>query len=139
MDDSTNGTAPAGDDVERNVVGTELQPCSREPATGYLRDGVCHHLPRDPGRHEVCAVMTEAFLAYTAAQGNDLSTPRPDLNFPGLDPGDRWCVCVSRWAEAEAAGVAPPVVLEATAAAAAADVGAETLRAHAFDPDDGGD
>jgi uncharacterized protein (DUF2237 family) len=120
-----------GEEQEHNVLGTELRPCSGDPETGFLRDGVCHHLERDPGRHEVCAVMTADFLEFTAAQGNDLSTPRPDLNFPGLDPGDRWCVCVGRWIEAERAGKAPPVVLEATAAAVTEDVPLATLEAHA--------
>jgi hypothetical protein len=120
-------------ETELNVRGTELHSCSEDPETGFLRDGTCHHLERDPGRHEVCAVMTEEFLAFTAAQGNDLSTPRPDLNFPGLDPGDRWCVCVGRWIEAERAGVAPPVVLESTAAAVTEDVSLPTLEAHAHE------
>jgi uncharacterized protein (DUF2237 family) len=118
---------------ERNVLGTDLRPCGEDPETGFLRDGTCHHLQRDPGRHEVCAVMTEDFLSYTAAQGNDLSTPRPEFDFPGLEPGDRWCVCVGRWVEAERAGKAPPVVLAATAAEVTEDVSQETLEAHAYD------
>lgn len=82
--------------------------------TGFYRDGCCHTGPDDRGRHVVCAVMTEEFLAYTKAQGNDLSTPRPEFRFPGLKPGDQWCLCALRWREAYLAGVAPLVVLEAT-------------------------
>ncbi|MFB6303533.1 MAG: DUF2237 family protein [Haloferacaceae archaeon] len=118
---------------ERNVLGGPLQPCSRDPETGYLRDGHCRHLERDPGRHEVCAVMTDDFLRFTEVMGNDLSTPRPELNFPGLDPGDRWCVCLPRWVEALEGRQAPPVVLEATTEAVLEDVSLETLREHAHD------
>jgi uncharacterized protein (DUF2237 family) len=116
--------------TESNVLGTELEPCSTDPETGYLRDGCCHHLDADRGRHEVCAVMTEAFLTYSRAQGNDLITPRPELNFPGLEPGDRWCVCLGRWTEAEREGVAPPVVLEATTEAVLAEIPFSTLLDH---------
>lgn len=116
---------------DENVHGEPLEPCSRDPETGFLRDGHCRALRRDPGRHEVCAVVTEAFLEYSRAQGNDLVTPRPDLGFPGLEPGDRWCLCVPRWAEALEAGVAPPVVLAATNAAVLEDIDRETLAAHA--------
>lgn len=115
---------------ERNVLGTALEPCSLDPETGYLRDGHCRHLQRDPGRHEVCAVVSEEFLQFSNAQGNDLMTPRPDLGFPGLEPGDRWCLCVPRWVEAHEAGVAPPVVLDATAEAVLEDVAVETLKEH---------
>lgn len=118
---------------ERNVLGTELQSCSTDPETGYLRDGYCHHLRRDPGRHEVCAVVDEHFLQFSKRQGNDLVTPRPDLGFPGLEPGDRWCLCVPRWVEAHEAGYAPEVVLEATAEAVLEDVAIETLRRYAVD------
>ena len=100
-------------DTEHNVLGDELQPCSESPETGFLRDGHCRQLQRDPGRHEVCAVMTQAFLEYSRKQGNDLITPRPELDFPGLQPGDRWCVCLPRWIEAREADCAPPVVLAA--------------------------
>lgn len=82
--------------------------------TGFYRNGCCDTGPEDLGVHTVCAVMTEAFLEFSAAQGNDLSTPRPEFGFPGLKPGDRWCLCADRWAEADAAGKAPAVVLEAT-------------------------
>jgi uncharacterized protein (DUF2237 family) len=97
-----------------NVVGGELLPCSSEPLTGFYRDGCCATGPEDVGSHTVCAVMTEEFLAFSKLAGNDLSTPRPEWGFPGLEPGDRWCVCASRWLEAERAGCAPPVVLAAT-------------------------
>ncbi|PSP20043.1 hypothetical protein BRC62_00935, partial [Halobacteriales archaeon QH_10_67_13] len=79
---------------ELNVLGTELAPCGTDPETGYLRDGYCHQLPSDSGRHELCAVVTEEFLTYSKRRGNDLVTPRPEFDFPGLDPGDRWCLCV---------------------------------------------
>ncbi len=125
----TDDAAPA----EENVLGGALEPCSTDPETGYLRDGHCRHLARDPGRHEVCAVMTEDFLSYSRSQGNDLVTPRPDLGFPGLDPGDRWCVCLPRWTEARAAGHAPPVVLGATNAAVLEDVSLATLQEYARD------
>lgn len=101
-------------DPDRNVVGGELLPCSADPVTGFFRDGCCSTGPDDVGSHTVCAVMTEAFLAFSAAAGNDLSTPRPEWGFEGLSPGDRWCVCASRWHEAYRAGVIAPVVLGAT-------------------------
>ena len=104
--------------------------------TGALRDGDCHALPRDPGRHEVCAVMTEAFLEYSRAQGNDLVTPRPSMNFPGLSPGDRWCVCVPRWLEAAEAGQAPPVVLAATNESVLDELSLVRLESHAHDASD---
>jgi hypothetical protein len=118
---------------ERNVLGESLEPCGYDPQTGYLRDGYCRNLPndRDPGRHEVCAVMTEAFLEFTESRGNDLATPRPELGFPGLNPGDHWCVCLPRWVEALDAGEAPPVVLAATDEAVLEDVSLATLREHA--------
>lgn len=117
---------------EPNLLGTELTTCSADPGTGYLRDGKCRDLPRDPGRHEICAVLTEEFLQYSKAQGNDLMTPRPDLGFPGLEPDDRWCVCVPRWIEALETEAAPPVVLEATSEAVLEDVSTETLKEHAY-------
>lgn len=122
---------------DQNVLGAELVPCSTDPATGYERDGCCGHHPQDLGRHEICAVMTEAFLSYSKAQGNDLVTPRPALQFPGLDPGDRWCVCIGRWVEAEEAGVAPPVVLEATNRTVLERIPRSTLEAHAHDGEAG--
>lgn len=118
---------------ERNVLGDPLVPCSHDPETGFLRDGHCRPAPRDPGRHEVCAVMTEAFLEFTEVMGNDLSTPRPELDFPGLEPGDRWCVCVPRWIEALEGRQAPPVVLESTAESVLDEIPMETLRDHAHE------
>ena len=100
--------------MAENVLGTGLQPCSMDPLTGFTRNGCCDAHPQDDGVHTVCAVMTDAFLTFSAAAGNDLSTPRPEFGFAGLVPGDRWCLCASRWAEAFEAGAAPPVVLEAT-------------------------
>ena len=120
-------------DDEENVLGGPLAPCSHDPETGAQRDGHCRHLRRDPGRHEVCAVVTEAFLEFSEERGNDLVTPRPALDFPGLDPGDRWCLCLPRWEEAREAGVAPPVVLDATNAAVLDTVERATLEAHAAD------
>lgn len=114
-----------------NVLGDTLQPCSTDPMTGFYRDGCCNTGPQDRGLHTVCAVMTEDFLAFTKAQGNDLSTPRPSFNFPGLQPGDRWCLCAARWQEALEADVAPPVVLEATHARALTVVDRSDLKAHA--------
>ncbi len=101
-------------DPDRNVVGGELQPCSGDPVTGFFRDGCCSTGPEDLGSHTVCAVMTEEFLTFSVQTGNDLSTPRPEWGFAGLQPGDRWCVCAARWLEAYRAGVAAPVVLGAT-------------------------
>ncbi len=100
--------------IELNVLGTPLQPCCYEPATGYFRDGYCRTIQEDTGTHVVCAIVTEEFLEYTKTKGNDLSTPLPYWNFPGLSSGDKWCLCISRWLEAEKAGKAPPIVLEAT-------------------------
>lgn len=118
---------------ETNVLGTELEPCSEDPMTGYLRDGCCRHVGEDRGRHEVCAVMTEEFLQFSKRRGNDLITPRPEFDFPGLDPGDHWCLCLGRWVEAEEAGVAPPVVLEATNEAVLEDVLFTTLNEYEYD------
>lgn len=116
---------------ETNVLGEELADCSTDPTTGFMRDGYCYPVRRDPGRHEICAVMTEEFLQYSKSRGNDLITPRPELDFPGLEAGDRWCLCIDRWLEAEAADVAPPVVLEATAEEVLDRVELSELRAHA--------
>ena len=98
----------------RNVLGGELLPCSNAPVTGFFRNGCCETGPHDLGLHTVCAVMTADFLSFSRAAGNDLSTPRPDLDFAGLKPGDRWCLCAPRWKEALDAGCAPPVVLAST-------------------------
>ena len=119
---------------ERNVLGEPLETCSTAPETGFLRDGHCRHLDRDPGRHEVCAVMTQEFLEYSREQGNDLITPRPEYDFPGLHPGDRWCVCLPRWLEARAADCAPPIVLEATSEGVLDEVSVDELRAYEYEP-----
>lgn len=100
--------------MAKNIFGEPLIPCSMDPVTGYYRDGCCETGTDDLGTHTVCAVMDEAFLTYTKSRGNDLSTPIPAYDFPGLKPGDRWCLCASRWFEAYQAGKAPQVVLEAT-------------------------
>jgi len=100
--------------IERNVLGGPLQACSYDPLTGFFRTGCCETGPDDLGRHVVCARVTAEFLAFSAERGNNLSQPRPELRFRGLKPGDRWCLCALRWKEALDAGVAPPVVLEAT-------------------------
>ena len=97
-----------------NVFGEELITCSTDPMTGFYRDGCCETGKDDFGTHTVCSVMTEEFLAYTRSAGNDLSTPRPEYHFPGLKPGDHWCLCASRWVDAYKEGCAPKVVLEAT-------------------------
>ena len=119
------------DETARNVLGQELMPCSNAPLTGFYRNGCCETGPDDTGLHTVCAVMTAAFLAFSRSVGNDLSTPRPDFNFPGLKPGDRWCLCAPRWKEALDAGAAPGVVLEATHEETLAIVTLDVLRAHA--------
>lgn len=102
------------DHISLNVFGEKLQICSNEPVTGFYRNGCCETGPQDSGRHLVCAVMTKEFLEYSRLQGNNLTTPIPKYNFPGLKAGDRWCLCALRWKEAYNAGMAPKVVLEAT-------------------------
>lgn len=114
-----------------NVLGTELMPCSYDPMTGYYRTGFCENRGDDPGMHVVCCRVTDDFLAFSAAAGNDLSTPMPQYGFRGLQPGDQWCVCASRWAEALDAGRACPVVLEATHVSALEFVSLDDLKAHA--------
>jgi len=125
--DRRNGTP------DRNVLGGVLAPCSTDPMTGFTRDGCCRTGLEDLGRHTVCARVTEDFLKFTAERGNDLSTPRPEFRFPGLKPGDRWCLCAGRWDEAREAGCAPPVILEACHEAALEQIPMETLRAYASD------
>lgn len=120
----------------QNVLGTTLELCSADPLTGFYRDGCCNTGPGDSGLHLVCAVMTDAFLEFSASRGNDLSTPRPDWRFPGLHAGDRWCLCVTRWKEAFDAGVAPAVVLEATHRSALEFVDLDDLRAHEATPEE---
>lgn len=117
----------------RNVLGGALESCCISPLTGFYRDGACNTGEDDIGVHVVCAEMTEEFLKFSLAKGNDLSTPRPQFDFPGLKPGDRWCVCASRWREALEAGKAPPVVLAATHESALGYVKLEDLVAHAVD------
>jgi uncharacterized protein len=112
-----------------------LLPCSSEPLTGFFRDGCCATGSEDVGSHTVCAVVTAEFLRFSAAAGNDLSTPRPQWGFAGLSPGDRWCVCASRWLEALDAGCAPPIVLAATHARALEVLSIDALIAHALEPE----
>lgn len=119
------------------MLGEELEPCSYDPLTGWFRDGCCNTDAGDHGVHTVCAVLTEEFLEFSASVGNDLSTPRPEFGFVGLRPGDRWCLCASRWAEALEAGKAPPVVLEATHARTLEWVGRSELEAHRFEATSG--
>ncbi len=123
--------------TERNVLGTELQPCGTDPVTGFYRDGCCNSGSEDTGVHTVCAMVTAEFLESSARAGNDLTTPRPDLGFPGLRPGDRWCVVAVRWLQAYEDGVAAPVVLACTHERALEVVPLEVLQQHAVDvPDD---
>ena len=117
-----------------NVLGGVLEPCSTSPVTGFYRDGCCNTGREDVGLHTVCAVMTTEFLAFSKASGNDLSTPMPQYGFAGLTPGDRWCLCASRWKEALDAGAAPLVVLEATHAVTLHVVSLEALKRYAFRP-----
>ena len=98
----------------KNILGTNLKVCSLNPITGFTRSGCCETGPEDLGQHTVCAEVTDEFLQFSKLQGNDLMTPRPEFNFTGLKPGDRWCLCASRWLEALDEGIAPPVILEAT-------------------------
>ena len=100
--------------MEKNVFGEVLEICCTQPMTGYFRDGLCRTIAQDTGTHTVCAVMTDEFLRFSAAQGNDLITPMPYNQFPGLKAGDKWCLCVSRWVQAQKAGKAPLLILEAT-------------------------
>lgn len=114
----------------KNVLGTKLEVCCTSPMTGYYRDGFCNTGGQDFGMHVVCAQVTEEFLEYTKLQGNDLSTPVPQFNFPGLKPGDAWCLCAARWQEALEAGVTPPVILEATHVRALEVCNLEDLQKH---------
>jgi uncharacterized protein (DUF2237 family) len=100
--------------MEKNVFGEPLEVCCTKPMTGYFRDGLCRTISEDTGTHTVCAVMHADFLKFTASRGNDLTTPIPFYQFPGLSEGDKWCLCVTRWLEAEKAGKAPKLILEAT-------------------------
>ena len=117
----------------RNVLGGKLQPCCRFPMTGFYRDGYCHTGPEDIGRHSVCIRATAEFLEFSREAGNDLSTPREDLDFPGLIAGDQWCLCAPRWQEAFEAGAAPQVVLSSTEESALEVIDLEALKKHAAD------
>ena len=115
-----------------NVVGTQLAKCCEDPPTGFYRDGRCVTGPSDVGTHVVCSVVTKEFLDFTGSRGNDLVTPRPESKFPGLKPGDKWCLCALRWREALEAGVAPPVVLSATSDAALKYTTRDALQGKAY-------
>lgn len=119
--------------TEHNVLGHELQPCGVDPVTGFYRDGCCSTGPEDVGSHTVCAVVTAEFLVHQKLAGNDLSTPRPEWRFPGLQPGDRWCVVAVRWLQAYEDGAAAPVVLASTHERALEVIPLEMLREHAVD------
>jgi len=132
-DDSGNGGRRS---PRRNVLGGTLEGCSARPVTGFFRNGCCDTGPEDAGSHTVCVIVTAAFLRYSQARGNDLSTPMPDFDFPGLTPGDRWCLCAQRWQQALDEGQAPQVVLRATHEGALAYCTLADLKRHAID--DGG-
>lgn len=117
----------------KNVLGEELLQCGDSPTSGFYRDGCCNTGPEDSGAHVVCARMTKEFLKFSKIRGNDLSTPVPQLGFPGLMPGDRWCLCAARWKEAFDAGVAPPIILTSTHEAALEYVSLEDMKKHALD------
>lgn len=127
-EDRGGGRAPA-----LNVLGGPLAPCGAQPMTGFWRDGCCNTGSEDRGMHTVCAIMTAEFLIFSKAAGNDLSTPRPEFGFPGLRPGDRWCLCAARWAEALDAGAAPKLVLAATHIATLRLASLDVLKAHSID------
>lgn len=117
----------------KNVFGEKLETCCTNPVTGFYRDGCCKTGPMDFGQHTICARVTAEFLEFTKSRGNDLSTPMPAYQFPGLKPGDRWCLCATRWLEALQAGVAPPVILSATHQKALEIISLEDLQNHAID------
>jgi uncharacterized protein (DUF2237 family) len=119
--------------AQKNVLGQPLVPCSMQPLTGFTRSGCCETGPEDRGAHVVCAVVSDAFLAFSAKRGNDLSTPRPEHGFAGLRAGDRWCLCAARWKEALDAGAAPKIVLASTHEAALQHVRREDLLEYAID------
>jgi len=128
-----HATRNAGPVAERNVLGGELEPCGTDPLTGFFRDGSCCTGPEDLGSHTICAVVTAEFLDQQRRIGNDLTTPRPEYRFPGLVPGDRWCVTATNWARAHREGVAAPVVLASTNEAVLQIVPMAALREHAVD------
>ena len=118
---------------QKNVLDSELQVCGIDPMTGFYRDGCCNTGPGDVGTHTVCAIMTDEFLEYSKSKGNDLITPRPEFDFPGLKPGDAWCLCALRWEEARQAGCAPRVKLTSTNIKTLEMVEFEDLKAHQID------
>jgi uncharacterized protein (DUF2237 family) len=118
--------------MAKNVLGTPLQTCSLDPLTGFTRTGCCETGSEDSGSHTVCCQVTEEFLVYSKTRGNDLSTPRPEYGFAGLQPNDRWCLCATRWHEAAEAGFAPPVILEATHEKCLEHVSLADLKYHAL-------
>jgi uncharacterized protein len=120
-------------DTSHNVLGETLAPCSSQPLTGFFRDGCCNTSEEDRGSHTVCVELTAEFLAFSQTSGNDLSTPRPEFGFPGLKPGNRWCLCAPRWQEAFVAGCAPRVFLLATHLGALKHVTLAALKQHALD------
>jgi len=120
-------------DAKLNVLGEPLVPCSDDPLTGFFRDGCCNTAPEDFGLHVVCVRVTAEFLAFSKSRGNDLSTPHPEFGFPGLKPGDQWCLCAARWQEALQAGAAPKVILQSTHAAALKVVKLADLKRFALD------
>ena len=119
--------------MAKNVLGTDLEDCSCDPMTGFFRDGKCNTCGDDAGMHTVCAVMTEEFLEFSKSRGNDLSTPIPMYNFPGLQDGDRWCLCLPRWLEALESDMAPQIVLKATHMSAIEHISLDTMKAYAVD------
>jgi uncharacterized protein (DUF2237 family) len=133
--DVTDQNAAVAREPDRNVVGGELLECSAKPLTGFYRDGCCATGPEDVGSHTVCVLVTEQFLTFSRRAGNDLSTPQPQFGFPGLTPGDRWCVCAARWLEAHESGSAPPVLLAATHERALELIEIDTLLAYAIEPE----
>ena len=118
---------------EKNVFGGKLETCCTTPMTGFYRDGCCRTGPEDLGLHVICAEMTEEFLEFSKSRGNDLTTPKPEFEFPGLKPGDRWCLCALRWKEALGDGIAPPVVLASTHESALKVLSIEDLKKYAID------
>ena len=118
---------------QKNVLDSELQDCGIDPMTGFYRDGCCNTGPGDVGTHTVCAIMTDDFLKYSKSKGNDLITPRPEFDFPGLKPGDAWCLCALRWEEARQAGCAPRVKLTSTNIKTLEMVEFDDLKAHQID------
>ena len=133
LDDGSSEGGGSGRSPSRNVLGERLEACSTKPVTGFFRNGCCDTGPADRGSHTVCVVATAGFLEFSKARGNDLSTPMPEHGFPGLTPGDRWCLCAPRWQEALDAGLAPRVVLRATHEGALAYCSLPDLKRYAVD------